>query len=196
MLARADRLIAAMEQHEEPIAARAETELFPDGVPSPLTIADLLRAIARNLAASAEEMAQADIAHGRLEAKRRPDTRRTSYLSQDVAVRLARSAEIEGIARTHAQSVGDKSEARFFPEGHSPWHSVLDLLRAVRGAVTQRRDDVRRAPGDHALNELFVVTKGAEGQLLGLADMGGYEGRDEMARTLDLADEWNGRRAD
>jgi hypothetical protein len=127
------RLVRLMDENEKVTALAVEAELFPDGVPEALSIAGFVRAQAAALMRSAEELARADAAyHEALHKHEQPERQRDSLLSQDVAHKVARSAEFERAIDEYADTIGESMEQRFFPEGVPAPLTVQHLIAAVR----------------------------------------------------------------
>lgn len=131
----AGRLLRLMEENEKVTALAVEIELFPQGAPASLSVASIVRAQAAALMRSAEELARADVAYHEA-MQRHPDgpqgPQRDSLLSQDVASKVARSAEFERAIDEYADTIGESMEEKFFPEGVPAPLSVQHLIAAVR----------------------------------------------------------------
>jgi hypothetical protein len=128
----ARRLVRIMDENERATAFAVEAELFPDGVPDALTIAGFVRAQAAALMRSAEDLARADAAYHEALRKHGEEPKGDSLLSQDVAQKVARSAEFERAIDEYADTIGASMEQRFFPEGVPARLTVQHLITAVR----------------------------------------------------------------
>ncbi|HWN70520.1 MAG TPA: hypothetical protein VNM90_22925 [Haliangium sp.] len=150
----ARRLVRLMDENEKTTAFAVEAELFPDGVPDELTIAAFVRAQAAALMRSAEDLARADAAYHA--ALRKGDARasqRDSLVSQDVAQKVARSAEFERAIDEYADTIGASMEQRFFPEGLPAPLTVQHLIAAVRERLERALDEAEtRDEGDETLD--------------------------------------------
>ena len=131
----AGRLVRLMGENEKVTALAVEIELFPQGVPASLSIAAFVRAQAAALMRSAEELARADVAYQETLQRHADGPRgpqRDSLLSQDVANKVARSAEFERAIDGYADTIGSSMEEKFFPDGVPAPLTVQHLIAAVR----------------------------------------------------------------
>lgn len=139
----ARRLVRIMDENEKTTAFAVEAELFPEGVPDALTIAGFVRAQAAALMRSAEDLARADAAyHQALHKQGAAQAPRDSLLSQDVAQKVARSAEFERAIDEYADTIGASMEQRFFPEGVPAPLTVQGLIAAVRARLERALHEV------------------------------------------------------
>jgi hypothetical protein len=139
----ARRLVRIMDENEKATAFAVEAELFPEGARDELTIAGFVRAQAAALMRSAEDLARADAAYHQA-LRKHGDARgpqRDSLLSQDVAQKVARSAEFERAIDEYADTIGASMEARFFPEGVPAPLTVQHLIAAVRERLERAIDE-------------------------------------------------------
>jgi hypothetical protein len=152
----ARRLVRIMDENERATASAVEAELFPEGVPDELTIAGFVRAQAAALMRSAEDLARADAAYHEALRKQGPGQgpQRDSLLSQDVAQKVARSAEFERAIDEYADTIGASMEQRFFPEGVPAPLTVQHLIAAVRERLERAIDEaeIRDADAGEALD--------------------------------------------
>lgn len=158
ILTEADTLIRLMRDHEVELASTIEPLLFPDGAPENFTIAEMMRAQAKLLARSAQAMAEADIAYNAaLQKYRRPSPQQTSLISQEVAHKLALSAELENLVISMAEKLEAEVVTKLFPDGLPPELSMLGFLQSLRGYLESERDRVTQVPRDedeHSEGEL------------------------------------------
>lgn len=134
------RLAELMEENEGDMARLLKRRLFPEGVPRPFTVAGMMRAKAAMLARDAEAMAKADIAYNA--SRQKPGKQATSLLSQDVAEKLALSAELERLVLEHADYVGAEIEKRLFPAGAPVMLTLDDFLGALRTRIETVHSEV------------------------------------------------------
>lgn len=174
----AGRLLRLMEENEKVTALAVEIELFPQGVPASLSIAAFVRAQAAALMRSAEELARADVAYQQAMQKHEDGLRgqqRDSLLSQDVANKVARSAEFERAIDEYADTIGASMEEKFFPEGVPALLTVQHLVSAVRErlavALAQAEQD-READLDAATTVLDKEIRIAASFFAGFAGIG------------------------
>lgn len=131
---KAETLVRLMRESEAEVAHAVEVELFPDGLPPSLSIANLMRAQAAVLSRSAEDLARADVAYQEA-MEQEMGTRgpvRASRVSHDVAQKVARAAEFERAIDAYADELGASMEERFFPDGLPQPFTVQTLLAAIR----------------------------------------------------------------
>ena len=148
----ARRLVRIMDANERVTAFAVEAELFPEGVPDALTIATFVRAQAAALMRSAEDLARADAAYHAALRKYGEEAQRDSLLSQDVAHKVARSAEFERAIDEYADTIGASMEQRFFPAGVPARLTVQDLIAAVRERLERAIGDAVPTDDDEALD--------------------------------------------
>jgi hypothetical protein len=146
----ARRLVRIMDENEKVTAFAVEAELFPDGLPDELTIAGFVRAQAAALMRSAEDLARADAAYHEALHKQGQGPQRDSLLSQDVAQKVARSAEFERAIDEYADTIGASMEQRFFPEGVPAPLKVQHLIAAVRERLEHAIDEAETRDADAA----------------------------------------------
>lgn len=150
ILDEADTLISLMRDHEVELASTIEPLLFPEGAPGNLTIAEMMRAQARLLARSAHAMAEADIAYNSAMQKYHPPPpQQTSLISQEVANKLALSAELEDLVISMAEKLEAEVVAKLFPEGLPPNLSMLGFLQSLRGYLENQRARATTGKDDH-----------------------------------------------
>lgn len=174
----AGRLLRLMEENEKVTALAVEIELFPQGVPASLSIASFVRAQAAALMRSAEELARADVAYQQA-LQKEPDgmraPQRDSLLSQDVANKVARSAEFERAIDEYADTIGASMEEKFFPDGVPAPLTVQHLISAVHErlavALAQAEQD-READLDAATTVLDKEIRIAASFFAGFAGIG------------------------
>lgn len=167
-----------MEENEKVTALAVEIELFPQGPPASLSIATFVRAQAAALMRSAEELARADVAYQQA-LQKDPDglrgPQRDSLLSQDVANKVARSAEFERAIDEYADTIGASMEEKFFPDGVPAPLTVQHLVAAVRerldAALTQAEQE-READLDAAITTLDREIRIAASFFAGFAGIG------------------------
>lgn len=174
----AGRLVRLMGENEKVTALAVEIELFPHGAPASLSIATFVRAQAAALMRSAEELARADVAYQETLQKHADGPRgpqRDSLLSQDVANKVARSAEFERAIDEYADTIGSSMEEKFFPEGVPTPLTVQHLIAAVRErlevALTQAEQD-READLEAATSVLDKEVRIAASFFAGFAGIG------------------------
>ncbi len=174
----AGRLVRLMGENEKVTALAVEIELFPHGAPASLSIAAFVRAQAAALMRSAEDLARADVAYQETLQKHADGPRgpqRDSLLSQDVANKVARSAEFERAIDEYADTIGSSMEEKFFPEGVPAPLTVHHLVAAVRerleAALTQAEQD-READLEAATSVLDKEVRIAASFFAGFAGIG------------------------
>lgn len=146
-LSAADELVELMREHELDLVGIMEPLLFPDGPPPALTVAEIMRAQARLLARSAQSMAEADIAYNAALQKQRPaDPKQTSLISQDVAQKLALSAELESLVFSMAEEIEAKVTPKLFPDGLPPDMTLLGFLQSLRECIEKERASMPESP--------------------------------------------------
>lgn len=133
-----------METHEVELAQAAEARLFPDGPPAQVTIASIMRALVAHLMDAAQNLAESDAAYNATLRKHRGQREpSSSLLSQDVAEKIALSAELEDLVLQHADDAGARLERKLFPDGLPEQIGLLGIFQALR-----RRIALATAPGD------------------------------------------------
>jgi hypothetical protein len=174
----AGRLVRLMGENEKVTALAVEIELFPHGAPASLSIAAFVRAQAAALMRSAEDLARADVAYQETLQKHADGPRgpqRDSLLSQDVATKVARSAEFERAIDEYADTIGSSMEEKFFPEGVPAPLTVQHLVAAVRerleDALKQAEQD-READLEAATTVLDKEVRIAASFFAGFAGIG------------------------
>jgi hypothetical protein len=146
----ADELVELMREHELGLAGIMEPLLFPDGPPPGLSVAEIMRAQARLLARSAQSMAEADIAYNvALQKHRPPNPQQTSLISQDVAQKLALSAELESLVFSMAEEIEAKVTPKLFPDGLPPDMTLLGFLKSLRECVELELSRMPEFPHDY-----------------------------------------------
>jgi hypothetical protein len=182
----ADELIELMREHELDLARIMEPLLFPDGSPPALSVAEIMRAQARLLARSAQSMAEADIAYNAaLQKHRPPNPQQTSLISQDVAQKLALSAELESLVFSMAEEIEAKVTPKLFPEGLPPDMTLLGFLQSLRECVELERSRMPEPPGGESEgdeDEGEGEGEGDEGE--GEGDEGEGEGEGDSGEAL------------
>lgn len=133
-----------METHEVELAHAAEARLFPDGPPAQVTIASIMRALVAHLMDAAQNLAESDAAYNATLRKHRGHRApSSSLLSQDVAEKIALSAELEELVLQHADDAGARLERKLFPDGLPEQIGLLGIFQALRRRIT-----LATAPGD------------------------------------------------
>lgn len=189
----ADELIELMRDHEHEVASVMEPLLFPDGPPASLTVAEIMRAQARLLARSAQSMAEADIAYNTAVQKHRPPTPgQTSLISQDVAQKLALSAELENLVFSMAEDIEAKVTPKLFPNGLPPGMTLLGFLKSLRECMESERSGMPEPtaePMEDAQESLHKTMNTIATIYSGFCDQANLEDLAEEIRSYTSLDE-------
>ncbi|WP_428261803.1 hypothetical protein [Haliangium sp.] len=182
----ATQVASTLRTHERALAEATERRLFPDGVPpGPITIAMLMRAVVAAINRSAQAMAEADARYNAALRKHKPEQAPAALISQDVAERLAVTAELEARVEASADETGALLESQLFPHGRPHDLTVLAFIMTLRERidviVALAEDDIDPLSEDECA-ELFDLLTPTAQFCAGLAAVSGLA---ELSQELE-----------